>query len=88
MVFVVKFSGKQTGIMKTNWSELDVEELRNAYEKESAKLKASLLNGISWEELKDQRQKVTELAIALHKKINTSGNPAESIDRSEKRVHR
>jgi hypothetical protein len=74
--------------MKPNWSELGVDELRDAYEKESAKLKASLLSGTSWEELKNQRQKVTELAIALHKKINTSANPAESADRSEKRISR
>jgi hypothetical protein len=74
--------------MQTNWNELDVNELRDVYEKESSKLKASLLSGTSWEELKDQRQKVTELAIALHKKINTSSNPAESTDRSEKRISR
>lgn len=74
--------------MEIKWSELDVDELRNVYEKESSKLKASLINGTSWEELKDQRQKVTELAIALHKKINSTGNPAESADRSEKRVSR
>jgi hypothetical protein len=71
-----------------NWNELDVNELRDVYEKESSKLKASLLSGTSWEELKDQRQKVTELAIALHKKINTSSNPAESTDRSQKRITR
>lgn len=74
--------------MQTNWNELGVDELRDTYEKESAKLKASLLNGTSWEELKEQRLKVTELAIALHKKINTSSNPAESTDRSEKRISR
>ena len=71
-----------------NWGELDIDALREAYEKESAKLRASLINGFSWEEMKDQRKKVTELAIALHKKINTSGNPAESTDRSEKRTNR
>lgn len=74
--------------MKSNWSELGEDELRDAFEKESAKLKASLISGSSWEDLKDQRQKVTELAIALHKKINASSNPAESTDRSEKRVSR
>ena len=75
-------------IMEMNWSEMDVEALRDAYERESAKLKISLLNGSSWEEMKDQRKKVTELAIVLHKKINNSHNPAESTDRSEKRVNR
>jgi hypothetical protein len=89
-VFVVRLRVK-SGNMQTNWNELDVNELRDVYEKESSKLKASLLSGTSWEELKelkDQRQKVTELAIALHKKINTSSNPAESTDRSEKRISR
>jgi len=71
-----------------NWNELGVDELRETYEKESSKLKASLLKGTSWEELKEQRLKVTELAIALHKKVNTSSNPAESTDRSEKRIAR
>jgi hypothetical protein len=74
--------------MEMNWSEMDVDALRDFYEKESAQLKASLLNGCSWEEMKDQRQKVTELAIALHKKMHVSGNPAESMDRSEKRINR
>jgi hypothetical protein len=74
--------------MDINWSDMDTEALRDVYEKESAKLKASLLSGTPWEQMKDQRQKVTELAIALHKKINSSGNPAESVDRSEKRVRR
>jgi hypothetical protein len=74
--------------MEMNWSEMDIDELRDVYEKESSKLKISLINGISWEELKDQRTKVTELAIALHKKINSTSNPAESIDRSEKRITR
>ena len=44
--------------MEMNWSDLDTDALRDAYEKESAKLKASLLNGTSWEEMKDQRKKL------------------------------
>lgn len=75
-------------IMEMNWSELDVDSLRDAYEIEAAKLKSSLLNGASWDDLKGQRKKVTDLAIALHKKVNTTSNPAESADRSEKRVTR
>ena len=74
--------------MEMNWNELDTESLRALYDKESANLKKALLNGSTWEEVKDKSRRVTELAIALHKKINTSGNPAESIDRSEKRVNR
>jgi hypothetical protein len=74
--------------MEMNGSEMDLGSLKNNYEKELANLKAQLLSGSSWDEMKDQRKKVTELAIALHKKMNTSGNPAESTDRSEKRISR
>jgi len=70
------------------WKEFDADTLKAMYERESAALKASLLNGNSWEELKEQRLKVTELSIALHKKLQSSGNPAESTDRSEKRIQR
>ena len=74
--------------MKVKWNELNLDELREVYERESTRLKTSLLNGSSWDELKEQRLKVTELAIALHKKINTSANPAESTGRDEKRISR
>ena len=74
--------------MDMNWGEMDVEALREIYDKESAKLKTSLLSGSSWDDMKDQRKTVTELAIALHKKMHTSSNPAESVDRSEKRINR
>ena len=74
--------------MDMNWGDMDVEALRETYDKESAKLKTSLLSGSSWDDMKDQRKAVTELAIALHKKMHTSNNPAESVDRSEKRVNR
>ena len=43
--------------MEQNWGDLDVETLRDVYEKESAHLKASLLSGSSWEALKDQRKR-------------------------------
>ncbi len=87
MVFVVKF--KMLSEMDTSWNEFDVDTLRKLYEQESSSLKGALLQGISWNDLKDQRQKVTELSIILHKKIHAAtGNPAESIDRSEKRVQR
>lgn len=74
--------------METKWNELDVDTLQTLYEQETGNLKSALLNGTPWEELREQRQKVTELSIALHKKIHTSTNPAESTDRSTKRVQR
>lgn len=74
--------------MEPNWSELNVDALEVLYENEASALRTALLNGASWEDVKDQRKKVTELSIALHKKIHASANPAESTDRSEKRVSR
>jgi len=74
--------------MEMKWNEFDADALKTMYDQESSALKTALLKGTSWEDLKDQRLKVTELSIALHKKIHSSGNPAESVDRSEKRVQR
>ena len=74
--------------MESSWNELDVDALRTLYEQESSNLKGALLQGTSWDDLKEQRLKVTELSIALHKKIHATSNPAESTDRSEKRVQR
>ena len=74
--------------MEMKWNEYDVDTLRTMYDRESGALKAALLKGTIWEDLREQRLKVTELSIALHKKIQSSGNPAESVDRSEKRVQR
>lgn len=74
--------------MEMKWNEYDVDELRAMYDLEYSRLKNDLLKGVQWEDLKEQRQKVTELSIALHKKIHTSTNPAESADRSAKRTQR
>lgn len=75
--------------MDLKWNEMDADGLRLMFEQESSKLKAALIKGVPWDDLKDQRQKVTELSIALHKKTHgASSNPAESTDRSEKRVQR
>ena len=69
--------------MQMKWSELDIPTLKGIYEKEAADLKAALISGSSWEELREQRQKVTDLAIALHKKRFFGANPAESSLRKE-----
>jgi len=62
---------------------LDLNILKNMYDREAASLKTALLNGASWDEVKDQRRKVTELSIAIHKLRYRSGNPAESSSRKE-----
>ena len=57
----------------------DLESLKVLYEKENEELKKRLLNGALWEEVKNQRLRVTELAIALHNKFQAGhgGNPGE-----------
>lgn len=71
---------------------MELEALRALFERESNGLKTALLNGATWEEVQEQRKKVTELSIALHRKIQASiqlsGNPAEALDRSSQRVPR
>jgi hypothetical protein len=67
--------------MTQNLGGLDINILKQMYEKEAMVLKSALLNGASWEEVRDQRRKVTELSIALHKLRFNSNNPAESSSR-------
>jgi hypothetical protein len=58
--------------------ELDIDTLQTMYQKETNLLNTELLAGASWESLREQKVKVTELAIVLHKKKKDSYlNPAE-----------
>jgi len=72
--------------MDRNLESLDVNMLKSLYERETDELNASLLNGISWNELKDQRKKVTDIAMALQALRNRDDymkeNPAERSARS------
>jgi hypothetical protein len=66
------------------WEAYDLGTLKSLYEKEKADLTDSLLKGVSWESLRDQRRSVTELAIVIHKKMTNTGNPAEVNTRKKK----
>jgi len=65
---------------------LELETLKDMYTNAAVKLKECLINGASWEELKEYRHDVTELEIALYNKIRstdgTSSNPAEFKNRT------
>lgn len=65
--------------MDFDFSHHDLDSLKILYAKENEELKAMLLNGALWEEVKDQRLRVTKLSIALHSKLQAgnSGHPAE-----------
>ena len=65
--------------MHRNLSELNLENLRALYDEENEKLQARLLSGALWEEVKEERENITELSIALHRKLTAlhALNPAE-----------
>lgn len=70
--------------MQHSMKDKNFETLLTLYNQEIDTLKEKLLNGESWENLRNTRQNITELAIALHKSHNyiatqniNSGNPAE-----------
>ena len=67
--------------MDKNLCGLDLNILKTMYDKEAGVLKNALLNGASWDEVKELRRKVTEISIAIHKQRYRSGNPAESSSR-------
>lgn len=69
--------------MERKLCSLDLATLRELYERESEALHLALIGGASWDETRQQRIDVTEIAIELHKKINAAkGNPAENSIRS------
>ena len=65
--------------MYQNLSELNLESLKALYDEENEKLQARLLSGAVWEEVKEERDNITELSIALHRKFTAlhALNPAE-----------
>ena len=69
--------------MRSNLWEYDLTTLKSMYEEEKESLTNALLNGVSWDSLRDQRRNVTELAIVIHKNASNSGNPAENQTRSD-----
>ena len=64
-----------------NLCSYDLPILKVMYEKEAEVLQKALLSGATWDEVREQRKKVTDLAIAMHKKRFASTNPAESSSR-------
>ena len=70
--------------MKNEWENLDINQLQHLYKESSRQLESSLLHGASWQEVRPQRQDVTDLAIAIYLRLNPkSVNPAEKSSRKE-----
>jgi len=72
--------------MDSEFHVLDVDTLQALYQEEANRLNAELLGGATWDSVKEQKQKVVEIAIALHKKkYPLHFNPAEfGSSRNEK----
>jgi hypothetical protein len=65
--------------MENNLNTLDIDTLKRMHQSASFRMQSALLGGASWDEVKDHREMVTELAIAIHKKQPSYFlNPAES----------
>jgi len=56
--------------MGSKWSSYDLATLRQLYDQEKEALSQSLLQGMSWDQLTDRRRNVTELSIAIHRKLS------------------
>ena len=64
--------------MDSEFHGLDLNTLQKMYQEESKRLNTELLAGATWDSVKEQKQKVTELAIVIHKKkYPLYFNPAE-----------
>lgn len=70
--------------MNSEWEHLDINQLQHLFQESKRQLDRSLLHGASWQELRDQRNDVTELATAIYQRLNPqSVNPAEQSSRKE-----
>lgn len=54
-------------------STLDLKTLRALHDGEARELERKLLGGATWQEVRNQQKKLTELSAALHKKLAESG---------------
>lgn len=64
--------------MENELTRLSLETLKYMYAGEADRLKTSLLNGATWEEVQEYRHRVIRLEAALYQKIRSENlNPAE-----------
>ena len=59
----------------------ELEKLVSTYNLEAEELKKALLSGTPWEELKDKKKRISQLASIIHKHNISKGNPAENTIR-------
>jgi hypothetical protein len=72
--------------MNPDFSNLELDTLKAMYKRENADLAAMLIDGTPWNEMKEQRNKVTQISIALHQKFELLGqNPTDLFFDAEER---
>ena len=70
--------------MKSEWVNLDINQLQHLYNESSRQLERSLLNGATWREVREQKIDVIELSVAISQRLNPKVvNPAEQPSRKE-----
>lgn len=69
--------------MRQSLLQHDFETLTNMYQQESVELERRLLSGALWNEVKNLRKKVTDLASALHHKVQYGSADPASRSRNE-----
>jgi hypothetical protein len=70
--------------MNREFFGLDLDTLQALYQEENNRLQEALLAGAPWDSVREQKIKVTELAITIHKKkYPLYFNPAEFSTREE-----
>ncbi len=60
--------------MKKNLLQLDLEILKNLYATKESEIESAILSGASWEEVRIQRQTLSDLSLALHHKLQHHHN--------------
>ena len=72
--------------MEKNLRGLDLLTLKALHEKEADELNNALLRGADWEDVREMRQRVTDLAIAMHEKrqLGVTDHPASHPTRTNR----
>lgn len=73
-------------MMYSEYTHLSMEQLASLYLKAEAELKTALLEGKSWEELREKKVYLTQLALQLHQRNSfdhRKSSPADKQIRKE-----
>ncbi len=73
--------------METDYSDYDLASLKALYEREARNLRNKLLNGNTWEDVQEERRRMTKIASVLYKRSALwSGLPGDYVP--YKKIHK